>query len=614
MLYFLIRKAVDMVRTKIGALNGHPASTQAAVSRDNCGESIKALERDEVHQMATLLNAKKLLELSDMRRLQEMDAVAYQMDKAPRCILFISHRWISPNHPDPKGEQLKSLQFLLKAIEQLASVYSLPVNDRIKKVKTLKVHGYLQASRVLSKMASENETINSSILSRIGIWVDFMCLPQKNAFGIDDRTAAELALFKQGLRALPSLVASCDYIISLRREDDDYFQRAWCISELCFASFKNHKNVVVLREDLLGQPIDESLLRTKQHAEYAEFEGLETFRGMLDCWQREEKWDGKMALHYWYADLEVVEEDMIHSHEAAVKENRDAAKKWPAPFFTTVRVPRIFPGEADFLMTIRKFLTMAPPRNVALLIIITMIKCGMFCRDIDDYSRCGIHILRARLSGHPGWKTFFDDCLFRLGNTEPLVLQTVAEIEIKYGFDCGAVTYEWETDERLLSLHARATDIWKKQHRRADEEKMMPLLEAWLRQLLLLEHAYENVPSLGLISLSELVENALDAAAIDCEGKKVETGLAFLYAKHQSIYGINLPSAEKTGQFLLDALERFQDEPTLQISNYRHFGCSFVYELSDWPLFDLVGSLKAESVKVDLWAAAHQAEVITVYP
>ncbi|KAF5651878.1 hypothetical protein F25303_3843 [Fusarium sp. NRRL 25303] len=458
--------------------------------------------------MSRLLKASKLLELSHMRRFQDIDSAVYEWGEAPLLILFISHRWASPTHPDPDGEHLHAIHFLLNAIKELASVYHSPLEDRIKKVKTLKVHGYLQAARVLSKIA-------------------------------------------------------------------------------------------ILRKDLLGQPIDGSLLRTEQL-----YSGLAALRRKIDSWECCPQYEG--SLDFDYGMLEIVEEDSIKSYEQATQGNPNLKKLWPTPFFTTGRPPLIFPNQIDFIMHIRQSLRQAPPRNIALLIMITMKECGISCYDINDYTRCGLHIAYSRLWGHGGWELFFKDCLFRLSNREPLILRDVAEVEMTNGIDSGGVvTYRFETDQRILSLHARATDIWKSQQLHEDPKKTSLLLEAMLRQLKLLDKAYEDDPSFGIMELSDLVENAMEVAQIECEGSKVELGLSLLYAKCQWAFRIQLPGAERISTFFLEALERFQDDQSLRITTYRCFSCSYVTELTtDLLLLSFLNMFRIDELNLDLKIAA----------
>ena len=96
-----------------------------------------------------------------------------------------------------------------------------------------------------------------------------------------------------------------------------------------------------------------------------------------------------------------------------------------------------------------------------------------------------------------------------------------------------------------------------------------------LRQFLLLETTYERIPDLGVVDLSELVENAMKVAELKFDENNVEMGLTLLYAQTQPLLEIPLPGSEKISTFLLNALERIKDDPRLRVSGYKHFDCSF---------------------------------------
>lgn len=99
---------------------------------------------------------------------------------AGNVVHFISHRWHSPSHPDPGGEQLAWLK------EQLGQF-----DDAL-------------------------------------IWYDYCCLPQ------EPRSANETRLFAQGIDAIPDLIRSSWFIVS-PVYGDDYQSRAWCQFEAIIA-------------------------------------------------------------------------------------------------------------------------------------------------------------------------------------------------------------------------------------------------------------------------------------------------------------------------------------------------------------------------------------------
>jgi hypothetical protein len=91
---------------------------------------------------------------------------------------FLSHRWLSPEHPDPDGKQLALLR------------------------QRMGPHDWC--------------------------WVDYTCLPQR------PRTPEEEALFRRSMRLLPSFMFGREFIV-LRCRSDAYFERAWCYFELLAA-------------------------------------------------------------------------------------------------------------------------------------------------------------------------------------------------------------------------------------------------------------------------------------------------------------------------------------------------------------------------------------------
>ncbi|HEX7721751.1 MAG TPA: hypothetical protein VF397_06305 [Pyrinomonadaceae bacterium] len=89
-------------------------------------------------------------------------------------MVFVSHRWLSPSHPDPDGRHLKLLQRHVK-------------HDAF-------------------------------------YWIDYACMPQPPMSGEDQ------ALFGKSLTHLPTLLFETKMLI-LRHHDDGYLERAWCFFE-----------------------------------------------------------------------------------------------------------------------------------------------------------------------------------------------------------------------------------------------------------------------------------------------------------------------------------------------------------------------------------------------
>jgi hypothetical protein len=99
------------------------------------------------------------------------------IEKTP-CI-FLSHRWQSPEHPDPDGAHLRAI---LERSPVEASVY---------------------------------------------LWIDYCCLPQRQ--GGQPLSDVDRENLRAGLMFLPEIVKSCDFMIL---HSPDYMDRVWCYTEL----------------------------------------------------------------------------------------------------------------------------------------------------------------------------------------------------------------------------------------------------------------------------------------------------------------------------------------------------------------------------------------------
>jgi hypothetical protein len=97
---------------------------------------------------------------------------------------FISHRWLSPTHPDPGGVQLAQLK------------QGLP-DDAL-------------------------------------VWCDYSCLPQ------EPRTPSEDEVFRREIDSVPELIKQ-SWVVVLGTDTDDYDRRAWCQFEAVLAlQFNSH--------------------------------------------------------------------------------------------------------------------------------------------------------------------------------------------------------------------------------------------------------------------------------------------------------------------------------------------------------------------------------------
>lgn len=67
---------------------------------------------------------------------------------------------------------------------------------------------------------------------KIGLWIDYCCLPQKGRDNVDDRTQMQKEYFIRQLQLIPTLISSSQIIILWDHENSD---RAWCVMEYLIA-------------------------------------------------------------------------------------------------------------------------------------------------------------------------------------------------------------------------------------------------------------------------------------------------------------------------------------------------------------------------------------------
>jgi len=158
-------------------------------------------------------------QFKEYRELDSYDYVEWSEEQEKlhaQYFVFVSHRWITPKHPDPNGEQLLELQ---------------------RRLNTL--------------------TEQCKILERIIIFYDYCSLPQR------PRTDQEDAIFYRDLTSLEALSRLADKFIILSEGYSDYKDRAWCFfeaitsrSNVYFFSDQTHiKDDLYFREFLMSEDI-----------------------------------------------------------------------------------------------------------------------------------------------------------------------------------------------------------------------------------------------------------------------------------------------------------------------------------------------------------------------
>lgn len=232
----------------------------------------------EVVASFRVISADHLLSMHRLERHQDIrnKPVWLAREEKPLALLFISHRWETLEQPDPTGQQLRAIQQFLGTLCICVEAMLVPRRDRLRLVPSLAQEGILQAEEVARRVfgfgpfsddpasaggearrivgerfrihREDKEAFRRWLLSRIGVWLDYICMPQ------EPFSAEEDLEFRRSLRALDSLVRS-SIVVALRQDDDDYAVRGWCVAEFYLASARSFSR---------GLFLDVNRLKTKQ--------------------------------------------------------------------------------------------------------------------------------------------------------------------------------------------------------------------------------------------------------------------------------------------------------------------------------------------------------------
>jgi len=233
----------------------------------------RALTWREIVSSFNVVSARDLAAMDVMERHQDIrDRVGWlAADEDPLALLFISHRWQTPRHPDPDASDLRSIQTFLGKVASATHALMVDRAQRLGMMESLTAEGDLQAEEIARRMlgfgpfadgtaaktGSEAKAMvreafrtlrgdkiafGDWLLRRIGVWLDFVCMPQK-PLGSGDEDE-----FRRSLDTLDSLVMSST-VVALRRPDDDYATRGWCASEFFLASGRSFARGVFVDVD-----------------------------------------------------------------------------------------------------------------------------------------------------------------------------------------------------------------------------------------------------------------------------------------------------------------------------------------------------------------------------
>lgn len=164
------------------------------------------IESEESVKIFKVIKGIDLLSFHQFPSYQEIEDKLIDFDKITTKCCFVSHRWLSFEHPDPDGSKMKLL--------------------------------------------------SNTIEDNFYYWIDYSCLPQY------PRSKNQKILFERSLKMLPSLMFEVNFII-IRLKDDDYFNRAWCFFEI-LSSYIFRGKVIYLTNLNNIEKLDEAKIKLLQ--------------------------------------------------------------------------------------------------------------------------------------------------------------------------------------------------------------------------------------------------------------------------------------------------------------------------------------------------------------
>lgn len=220
----------------------------------------RSLEWHEVTSGFNILTARQLVAMDAMERHQDIraDIRWLNADEQPLALIFFSHRWRTLDHPDPEGSDLRGIQRFLARIAAAIEALMVGRTQRLEFLGSLMAEGNLQAEEIARRVVGfgpfadcsaamagseakdavsaafralegDSAAFRRWLLDRIGVWLDYVCMPQRPLEPFDESE------FRQALETLDSLVMSST-VVALREPSDEYATRGWCVSEFFLAS------------------------------------------------------------------------------------------------------------------------------------------------------------------------------------------------------------------------------------------------------------------------------------------------------------------------------------------------------------------------------------------
>lgn len=292
----------------------------------------------------------------------QTDRVFFNERDLPEVVVFLSHRWLGPSHPDPEAGQLGTIKSFLSSVgnlcaaqiatgagrggllarlaDRLLGTSHRQIHDTVKRV--VYSHGGFQAAYFLgnySPFAPDRPgrrglfALGDRALDKVGLWYDFTCLPQAELER--GELVASLARLHELLNA--------SNLIALRAPGDDYGSRAWCAAEAATDPDieRTRFRKLCLRMDLIGDQFGPDLLREQP----PQWEGIADVAMM----QIDSADDGAEAAHAVTSFIDMVGAD--------AEDGRDI------PLFFLKRKPWIFRGQREFMIYVMDALARASEDN-----------------------------------------------------------------------------------------------------------------------------------------------------------------------------------------------------------------------------------------------------------
>lgn len=266
---------------------------------------------EAVRSSFRVISASSLLEMTEMKRQQDLrDSAGWLTgDEPPLVLLLISHRWETATVPDPSGRQFRAVQELLRRIAIAVEAALVPRAERLRLVPSMVREGSLQAQEVARRLLRSEafdgharERITSAfqsrgddrhafrqwLLARIGIWIDYPCLPQ------EPRSASDEEEFRGALLAVDALV-STSLVVALRYAGDEYPRRGWCAGEYFLASGRSFSRALFVDIERLKAGQEVAMPRAPEASERLKTEtyaqDLAEFQKGCSRWEAADVWD-----------------------------------------------------------------------------------------------------------------------------------------------------------------------------------------------------------------------------------------------------------------------------------------------------------------------------------